>query len=117
MLSPPCSARRRQSWTRCSVMGVNLGVRLTDEVRLVGSSGWSSELETVVPARGFEPRTLGLKGRCSATELHRHGIRPPDYRCRSCRPPRSHILQDSLVTSALSLAFLGYQPEPGGRHE
>src|SRR5215469_18121977 len=85
--------------------------------RIAGSSGRAKSCRPriVVPARGFEPRTLGLKGRCSATELHRHGIRPPDYRCRSCRPPRSHILQDSLVTSPISLAFLGYQPEPGGR--
>src|SRR5216684_2284042 len=33
------------------------------------------EAGRLVPARGFEPRTLGLKGRCSATELHRHGGR------------------------------------------
>ena len=45
------------------------------------------ELSQMVPARGFEPRTLGLKGRCSATELHRQGVRRSDYRCWSFRPP------------------------------
>src|SRR5438067_1348417 len=53
-----------------------------------------SEFRTLVPARGFEPRTLGLKGRCSATELHRRPAEstrdPPACFARGMKPPETH---------------------------
>jgi hypothetical protein len=46
----------------------------------------------VVPARGLEPRTLGLKDRCSnQAELRRHGYESRDFEGSAARPSQPMV--------------------------
>jgi hypothetical protein len=47
-------------------LGGQIGGQASHQRKALGAGRLVVELKIVVPARGFEPRTLGLKGRCSA---------------------------------------------------